>query len=47
MEKIKLFLVEDDKNFGAVLKSYLEIHDYEVDWIDDGAIALNKYKAKL
>lgn len=43
MEKKRLFLVEDDQNFGAVLKSYLEIHDYSVDWIDDGAIALNKF----
>lgn len=43
MDKKKLFLVEDDPNFGAVLKSYLEIHDYEVDWINDGALALNKF----
>ncbi len=43
MDKKKLFLVEDDPNFGAVLKAYLEIHDYEVDWINDGALALNKF----
>ncbi len=43
MDKKKLFLVEDDPNFGAVLKSYLEIHNYEVDWVNDGALALNKF----
>ncbi len=43
MEKKKLFLVEDDPNFGAVLKSYLEIHNYEVDLISDGAIAINSF----
>lgn len=36
-------MVEDDKNFGAVLKSYLEIHDYEVTWIDDGKYAFDQY----
>jgi len=28
-----IFLVEDDLSFGAVLKSYLYINDFEVDWI--------------
>ena len=27
--KQHLFLVEDDLSFGAVLKSYLELNDYE------------------
>lgn len=45
MEKnFKIFMVEDDKNFGAVLKSYLEIHNYQVVWVDDGAIAMNRFK---
>ncbi len=43
MDKKKLFLVEDDPNFGAVLKSYLEIYNYEVDWFNDGALAINKF----
>lgn len=34
--KNKLLLVEDDINFGAVLKSYLELNDLNVDWVDDG-----------
>jgi len=39
-EKLKIFLVEDDQNFGAVLKVYLEMHDYKVNWVDDGKNAL-------
>ena len=38
--KPHIFLVEDDLSFGAVLKSYLEINDFEVDWVDDGQLAL-------
>jgi len=37
-------MVEDDKNFGAVMKSYLSIHDYDVEWVDDGALAMDTYK---
>ncbi len=40
----KIFLVEDDKNFGAVLQSYLEINDYYVKWVNDGAFAVKEYK---
>jgi len=42
--KPHIFLVEDDLSFGAVLKSYLEINDFEVDWVDDGQHALNHFK---
>jgi len=41
--KPHIFLVEDDLSFGAVLKSYLEIHDFDVDWIDDGKHALDQF----
>ena len=37
-ENQHIFLVEDDLSFGSVLKSYLELNDYEVTWIDDGKI---------
>jgi len=37
-------LVEDDLSFGAVLKSYLEINDFGVDWVDDGQHALSQFK---
>ncbi len=45
MAKQNIFLVEDDPNFGAVLKSYLEIHEYEVLWVDDGAEAVYNFKS--
>jgi len=34
--KASIFLVEDDHNFGSVLKAYLEMNGYLVSWIDDG-----------
>lgn len=43
-QKPHIFLVEDDLSFGAVLKSYLEINDFDVDWVDDGQHALNQFK---
>ena len=42
--KQHIFLVEDDLSFGAVLKSYLEINDYQVTWVDDGKYAIDKFK---
>ncbi len=42
--KLNIFLVEDDKNFGSVLKSYLEINDFNVSWIKDGAMAVEGFK---
>lgn len=42
--KMKLLLVEDDLNFGAVLKSYLELNDFEVDWVSDGRNAFPQYE---
>ena len=44
---VKIFLVEDDLSFGSVLKSYLEINDYEVEWIDDGKYALDHFRKGL
>jgi DNA-binding response OmpR family regulator len=41
---INIFLVEDDLSFGSVLKSYLEINDYSVEWIDDGKYALDHFR---
>lgn len=40
---IKVFLVEDDLNFGAILKSYLELNDYDVTWVDDGMQAIDTF----
>ena len=41
----KIFLVEDDPNFGGVLKSYLEMDDFKVNWIDDGLEAVSAFEA--
>jgi two-component system, OmpR family, response regulator len=42
--KIKLLLVEDDPNFGAVLRDYLELHDYGVTLCTDGEQGLRTYR---
>ncbi len=36
MKKEKLLLVEDDVNFGFVLKSYLEMNEFDVVLVSDG-----------
>ena len=43
MSNNKILLVEDDQNFGDVLRSYLEMHDYEVTLATDGAMGLESY----
>lgn len=40
----RIFLVEDDLSFGSVLKSYLELNDFSVDWVDDGKFAVDHYR---
>ena len=40
----KLLLVEDDQNFGDVLRSYLEAHDYDVTLATDGVAGLEAYR---
>ena len=44
MEKNKILLVEDDQNFGDVLRSYLDMHDYQVILAKDGVEGLEKYR---
>lgn len=39
----KILLVEDDQNFGDVLRSYLEMHDFDVALATDGEAGLEKY----
>lgn len=39
-----ILLVEDDPNFGLVLKSFLEIKNFEITLCDSGATALSKIK---
>lgn len=33
--KIKILLVEDDSDFGMILKQYLELEDFEVSWFQN------------
>jgi DNA-binding response OmpR family regulator len=41
----KIFFVEDDLSFGSVMKSYLELHDYQVTWVDDGKYAVDRFRS--
>jgi two-component system OmpR family response regulator len=47
IKPVKIFLVEDDLSFGSVLKSYLEINDFAVDWVDDGKFAVDHFRKGL
>lgn len=40
----KILLVEDDQNFGDVLRSYLEMHEYDVTLATDGEEGLKAFK---
>ncbi|MBW6502390.1 MAG: response regulator transcription factor [Bacteroidales bacterium] len=44
MKAVKIFLVEDDLSFGSVLKSYLELNDFVVEWVDDGKYAVDHFR---
>jgi len=44
--KYHIFLVEDDENFGSVLKSYLELNSFNVTWIKDGANAISSFQSQ-
>jgi DNA-binding response OmpR family regulator len=40
----KIFFVEDDLSFGTVLKSYLEICNFQVTWLSDGKHAITIFR---
>ncbi|SHM92054.1 response regulator transcription factor [Flavobacterium chilense] len=40
----KILLAEDDADFANVLKQYLELHQYDVFWAENGEIALEYFK---
>ena len=42
--KSKILLVEDDTNFGKVLKNYLELNDFVVELARDGILGLAAFK---
>ena len=43
-EKYKVLLVEDDSNFGQVLKNYLELNDFVVELARDGILGLAAFR---
>ena len=43
MANQKILLVEDDRNFGDVLKSYLEMHDYDISLATDGEQGIDAF----
>ena len=45
--KIKLLLVEDDTNFGAVLKDFLTFNDYDVVHAVDGEDGWKKFNSDI
>ena len=42
--KKKILLVEDDHNFGSILKDYLSLHSYETTLAKNGIEGLEKFK---
>ncbi|MFL5753187.1 MAG: response regulator transcription factor [Bacteroidia bacterium] len=42
--KAKILLVEDEKNFAAVLKDYLQMNDFEVTLAEDGESGLEFFR---
>ena len=46
IDKVNIFLVEDDLSFGSVLKSYLELNGFSVTWVDDGKDAIHLFDRK-
>lgn len=41
----QLLLVEDDENLGYILKEYLQMNDFTVDWAKDGEEGLSEVKS--
>jgi len=44
MKKTPILLVEDDIDFGSILKQYLEVYQYQVTWVINGREALKVIK---
>ena len=41
-----MLLVEDDKELGDMIKKALSMEGYEVDWVQDGFLALKNLSEK-
>jgi len=46
MTKNRILLVEDDVNFGLILKSYLELNDFDVELKTDGSQGLSAFRSR-
>jgi two-component system, OmpR family, response regulator len=44
MSGIKILLVEDEKNFGIVMRDYLKVNGYDVCWCENGLTGLSKFE---
>ncbi|MBK9284076.1 MAG: response regulator transcription factor [Sphingobacteriaceae bacterium] len=42
--KVKVLLAEDEKNFGTVMRDYLNMNGYDTTWCENGALALSMFK---
>jgi len=42
--KINILLVEDDGNLGYILKEYLQVHEFDVNWVKDGEQGLDAFE---
>ena len=40
----KILIVEDDPNFGTILKEYLTINDYDITLAKNGIVGFEKFK---
>lgn len=45
MEIKKILLAEDDSDFGAILKQYLELQGFQITWAQDGEAALELFQS--
>lgn len=43
-DKAHILLVEDDENFGALLKNYLSLSGYQVVWERDGNLGFSRFR---
>ncbi len=44
---MRVLLVEDDKELGDMIKKALSAEGYEVDWVQDGFLALKNRGCQL
>jgi two-component system, OmpR family, response regulator len=44
MQKANILLVEDEKNFGIVMRDYLQMNGFSVTWCEDGLMGLSQFQ---